>query len=180
MNGYQAYDYGQALTFCIAIAVGAVICVIYDLFRILRAAHRFSYVNVFIQDVLWFLTAAILTCGLMLVRCSGVVRIYALVGETVGFVACRVTLSRVLMKASKSVIKAIKRALRAVKHKVGPPIMRIELFFEKKFVLLTEKTSFGVKKHLKHGGRIVYNHIKFGKCGLHSKRRRNHENSRTD
>ncbi len=157
MNEIQVDINGQIVTFWIAAAVGAALCLIYDLFRIMRYTRRPSKWSAFWQDVAWWCSCAVLTYLLMLVRCKGAVRIFALIGEGVGFVAFRISLSRLLLGAAKPIIRVCTRFAKWVKRKVLEPfcglmgrVLKISLSFFEKFAKF-------LKKHLKRLTTLLYN-----------------------
>lgn len=157
MNEIQVDLAGQIATFWIAAALGAALCLLYDLFRILRYAHRPRKAAAFVQDVLWWCVCAVLTYGLLLVRCKGVVRFYALAGEVLGFAAFRATLSRAVLAAAKPVVRVCRGAFRWLRRCVAAPCCR--------FVKNAAKTAAQrlkiflkiLKKHLKRLLRLLYN-----------------------
>lgn len=95
--------------------MGAVLCLLYDVFRILRMAFSPGKISAFIQDVLWFAIAAVATYMMCLARCRGEVRSYIVIGEVVGFVLFRLTVSRLLILAARPVIRTAKRLIRKLK-----------------------------------------------------------------
>lgn len=157
MSEIQVDIGGQIVTFWIAAALGAVLCLIYDLFRILRYAHRPSKWSAFRQDIVWWCICAVLTYGLMLVRCKGVVRIFALLGEGLGFAAFRFTVSRLLLAAAKPVVRGVNAVVRFVKRKVLAPIGVLLLRVSEKVGTIFKKFANFLKKHLKRLTRLLYN-----------------------
>ncbi len=150
MNGYQVDLNGQYHTILISIAVGAALCLIYDVFRVFRLTHRPSYASVFIQDVLYCVICAIITYGLLLVRASGALRVYPLVGEVVGFLICRFTLSRVIMIISRKAVLVIRRIALAVDRAIFAPTRRLGAYVVTNICTFTKKLYQLLKKHLKH------------------------------
>lgn len=157
MNEIQVDIGGQIVTFWIAAGLGAVLCLIYDLFRIARYGHRPSKWSAFLQDIAWWLICAVLTYGLLLVRCKGVVRIYALLGEGLGFVAFRLTASRLLLAAAKPVVRAVKAVVNFIKRKVLAPVGALLRRLAEKAVGFFKKFTNFLKKHLKRLLRLLYN-----------------------
>ena len=157
MNEIQVDIGGQIVTFWIAAALGAALCLVYDLFRIVRYGHRPSKWSAFFQDIAWWLICAVLTYGMMLVRCKGVVRIYALLGEGLGFVAFRLTASRLLLAVAKPVVRAVKAASAFVKRKVLAPLGALLRRITEKAVGFFKKFQKFLKNHLKRLLRLLYN-----------------------
>lgn len=173
MSGYQVDFSGQLETVFISVAVGAALCILYDMFRILRLTHRWSYAAVFWQDIFYCFLCAVITYGLLLVRSSGVVRVYPLIGEVIGFIICRFTLSRAVMKAASVVISAVQHILSAVNRVIFAPIYRVLRSVAEFFYNFVKKLIYLLKKHLKHTFQIVYNQVKLQRSA--KKRRNEHE-----
>jgi len=159
MNGYQVDAYGQFITAVISAAAGVGLCLLYDLLRLLRYARRPTVLQVFVQDVLWWLVATVVTGVVLLVRCSGTVRFFALLGLCVGFLCCRFTLSLVLMKAGKRIIDVIKRLAKAVWSKILEPVFISVTTLLRKIAKIIKKFLTSVKNLLKDSALVVYNHF---------------------
>ena len=154
----------QMLTFLFSIIIGIVICLWYDFFRIIRLCRRFGQLAIFIQDILFWVVSALLTFFLLMARCDGVPRFYVFFGEAAGFIVCRLTLSRVLMKISGAVVKVIKRFLRFLGAKLCHPLRRmlnrwgIKISINMKSLIDKLLNSVNnVKKGLKHRAAVLYN-----------------------
>lgn len=155
---------GQTITFLLALAVGAALCLLYDVFRILRIGFRPGTVAIFVQDILYWLLCAMVTFCLLIVRCSGEIRGYALLGELLGWIICHLTLSVVIV----GVADGIFRFLRWLKRLILRPVRAFSRFFRKhlrhfrKFLWkLIKNTAKGVKKLLKRIYCLVYNCLKY-------------------
>ncbi len=159
MTGYQVDAYGQFITAVISAAAGVGLCLLYDLLRLLRYARHHTTLQVFVQDVLWWLVATVVTGMVLLVRCSGTVRFFALLGLVVGFLSCRFTLSIVLMKLGKKVIDAVKALLKAVWRTVFEPFFRWVKAVWDKFSEIIKNFIKSVKNLLKDSMLVVYNHF---------------------
>ncbi len=167
MSDYQLDLDAQYYTTLISLVVGAVLCIAYDLLRILRKLRRWSYAAVFVQDVAYCLFAAAVTYIMLLVRCSGVVRFYPLLGELCGFFICRFTLSRLIIIIADVIIAAARRVFSAIDRAVFAPMGRLFSRIFKKILVFVEKITYLLKKHLKDTALMVYNHVKLhrgGKC----------------
>ena len=157
MNGYQVDAYGQFTTAVISAAAGGFLCLLYDLLRLLRYAHRPTVFQTFVQDVLWWLAATLVAGGLLLTRCSGTLRSFALIGLLVGFLAVRFTLSLVLMKAGKKVIDLIKGVTGWVWNKIFSPILNKAVAVFNKMAEFIKNFLKSVKNLLKDSTHVVYN-----------------------
>ena len=149
---------GQTVSFAAAFLVGAALCLVYDLFRILRQAFRPSALSAFVQDIIYWLLVALVTFGLLLVRCSGVIRGYAVLGEVLGFVACRNSISVLIMKVSGAVIGFFRRINRFLSRHIVRPISKKTGDFSAFLKKNREKAENNFKKGLKRGLKLLYNH----------------------
>ncbi len=87
----------QALTFLMSLALGGVICLIYDVFRSVRIAAEHNAVKVFFEDIFFWLIAAFVTFMFLMGRTGGGIRGYVLFGALLGFFVIRLTLSRLFV-----------------------------------------------------------------------------------
>lgn len=148
------------MTFCAAFVLGAALCLLYDVFRVFRVASAPTNAAAFVQDVVFFVVGAFATYCLLLARCDGIVRGYALIGEILGFVAFRVTVSRLIMGVAKPIVKTIKKAAAWIKKKILHPIEDKIKKITKKIVLLLLNIQKKIKNLLKLLAKRVYNHRK--------------------
>lgn len=138
---------GQLVIFGGSLLLGAVLCTVYDLFRAFRKRKNKNAVAVFFEDLLFSLIALMLTASYMLLTCKGEVRGYVLFGETVGFFACRLLLSRFIITFYTFILKAFALILTLICKPLGA-------FFtafgkcEEKIGKLFKKAPIFIKKHL--------------------------------
>ncbi|HIZ17317.1 MAG TPA: spore cortex biosynthesis protein YabQ [Firmicutes bacterium] len=154
----------QMLTFLFSFIMGIVICLWYDFFRIIRLCHRFRQLHIFIQDILFWAVSALLTFFLLMARYSGELRSYVFVAEITGFIICRLTLSRLIMKISGIIVKFAKRFIRFLGRKLYYPLRR---FFNRWRIKISINIKSAcdklinsvnnVKKGLKHRSAVLYN-----------------------
>lgn len=151
---------GQTLTFLLSMVMGMVLCVIFDVFRIIRIMIKPTVLSALWQDVLFWLIAAVLTYCLLLVQCSGEIRGFVLFGELIGFVLCRMTVSALLIRVASAVIKAIKICLSAIRRAIVIPIIeKVKLFGQQllKILKFFKKVSQNLKNHLNFKRKVKYN-----------------------
>ncbi len=101
----------QLFSFLIALISGVGFCVFYDLFRAYRRVFKCSTVSVFFQDLFFWLTASVTTFLLMLALCSGEIRAFICFGQLLGFIICRVTVSRYFLVAIVFILKMSRRLM---------------------------------------------------------------------
>ena len=154
----------ETVTFLAALVMGAVICAVFDLFRVARLTVRPTAVSSFWQDIAFWLIAALLTYLFLLVRCDGEIRGYVLLGQAFGFVLCRLTVSTVFIRVMAAVMGAVKRFQRAISRRLLKPLGKLLRRFCRFLVHLCKKTGkilkkgvFSLKKHLKFSHQTGYN-----------------------
>ncbi len=88
----------QTAYFLWSLLLGAVLAVAYDLVRAMRMLLRAGRVHVLISDVLFFVFCGVCTSLFALPFNKGDVRGFIIFGETVGFLAYRLTLGSIMGK----------------------------------------------------------------------------------
>ncbi len=88
----------QAISFLYSLIFGIGYCLFYDIFRAFRKHRRPSGLEVFFEDILYFLVIAFTTFLLMISLSDGEIRAYIIIGITLGFVICHLTVSRLFLK----------------------------------------------------------------------------------
>ena len=152
----------QSVTFLLSIALGGLLCLIYDVFRSIRKAKNFSAVIVFFQDVAFFAISAILTFVFLLATTAGVLRVYILIGILIGAVLMRLTFSRLFFLILTFVLKLVVKYLGAFREKfyrTGDRIFALLMKISKKTLNRAKKIPFLFKKGLKHKGKVVYTNL---------------------
>ena len=149
----------QSFTFCIALAVGVALCLVYDLFRVLRMAVRTSKAGVFVEDVLYWAVCGLVTLCLCIVRCTGEIRGFVLAGELLGWLICRVTLSRLIMRGALAVIGFFRKLLRGVYRALLRPVGRMFGRFVRFVAKTAGKLEKIVKKFLQRPLKLLYNQL---------------------
>lgn len=140
--------------------------VLYDVFRVCRIAVPTRRGIVFVQDMLFFLLCAIATFLFLLTSTDGVVRVFLMVGEALGWIIYYFTLGQLVMKVSKTIIAAIKAVLRFLLRYLLYPIWLliynlISLLMRpiRFFVQIMKKFLQRLKFRLKVERVILYNHL---------------------
>ncbi len=94
----------------------------YDVFRILRQVLRPGAVRVFWQDILFFITAALMTFLFALAITDGVLRLYLFAGLVAGFFAYRYTVGRAAVRLVTAAIGWLSRLGRRLHAAIAVPI----------------------------------------------------------
>ncbi len=134
----ELYLAQQAKIFLIAVVTGAVISLIYDVFRIIRIALPCNSATVVIEDILFCFIAMCISISFFAVNNSGQIRGYLIFGMVLGAVLCHMSAGSLIIKISKIIISIIKRILLFI----ATPfkfIFKVICKFSKKFILFLKK-----------------------------------------
>ncbi len=149
----------QVLSFLISLLFGVGFGVYYSLFKAIRRSFYHTAWAVFLEDIIFFFTAAVLTFLLMLVLSCGEIRFFILLGIFLGFCIFYFTLAErlslvfaILIKAVYRVVKAIFAFFGRVLRFIGATATKIGRFCKEK----SKKCYKYLKKPLKEQGEIVY------------------------
>ena len=85
--------YSQSKLFCIFFLLGLLLNIIFDLFRGLRKAIKFSNALVLIQDVLFLLISGFLFFKTLLIFSNGEIRLYMIIAMLLGIAIYSLTIS---------------------------------------------------------------------------------------
>lgn len=154
----------QTFLFLESCLLGAVLGVIYDIFRILRISFKNGSFLIFLEDALFFFICAILTFCFMLTTNDGQVRFFILLGEGIGFILYHCTIGVLVMKISKLIIRFIGRLFSLLYKILLAPFVRLFRFLFRKCSPLFKKISGNCKKikkkakfNLKERRIVLYN-----------------------
>lgn len=139
----------QIVTFLLSMALGAVLCLFYDILRVLHMTSVNGFVEVIVSDLIFWLVAAMATYCFLLIRCLGQIRFYVLFGILVGFLAVHFTVSSVFMKIMRFVFNAISAVLGFIR--------KTALLIFSPIIRFLKKLSFKVKKFLQDKAGLLYN-----------------------
>ena len=152
----------QSVTFLLSIALGGLLCLIYDVFRSIRKTKNYSATAVFFQDITFFVISAILTFIFLLATTAGVLRAYIIIGVLIGAVLMRLTFSRIFFVVLTFVLKLVVKYLGAFReefYRTGDRIFALLMKISKKTLNRVKKITFLFKKGLKHKGKVVYTNL---------------------
>ena len=141
----------QLITFLLSLALGAVFCIIYDIFRFFHKKYSPPWIAVFLGDVLYFALAAAVTFCFFIMFSKGMIRVYVYFGELLGFILCRFSLSKlfwfiltgcdkVITAVSKATLKPLIRLLKRAKFKADKRIRKVANKLFAKKIKKVEKT----------------------------------------
>lgn len=121
---------GEAAGVAEAAALGILLGIYYDLFRILRRVFCFRYATIVFQDLFFFITSAIPIFFAVCWMCGGIVRIY-IVGLVLlsAFLYCS-TFGTLVVFMTSGLIKCIGRAMNYVYCRTLRPVaVRLKIIF---------------------------------------------------
>ena len=116
---------GQARLFLSMALVGAAIGLFYDAFRVIRKTARHSGFAVTLEDMIFWVAATGLTFYYMLHRNYGEVRLFTLIGVSVGILLYFVTVSRWVVLVLVAVVNYLKRVVVAAVGIIVAPLRLI-------------------------------------------------------
>ena len=108
-----------------SVILGAFLCAVYDVFRLLRLVRRQNAFVVFLCDFIFCVFSAVCLLVLFFNLSYGRVRFYALALAIAGFLVWRFTVSRLVMTLLMKLIKQIKKLLISIKMRVSVRLKRL-------------------------------------------------------
>ena len=157
----------QTVTFFLSILLGAGLCIIFDVFRVIRLLGVRQLVTIVIEDVAFFIICAVLTFLFMLIRSDGQVRWFILAGELIGAVFYNLTISGMVIFVIKKLIEAGYAVIIFANRKIISPILSLigRVFKKiapkgKKIARFSKKIPKKFKYSLKQVHQMMYNQHK--------------------
>lgn len=118
MTGVSEEILSQMRIFAQGAAAGAAMTALYDVIRIFRRIRRHGIVWLSMEDVLYWITFAIMEFALLYRVNSGIPRMYIFLGSAIGAAGYHFALGRYLVKAASRLIRSVKKRLKKA-HKEG-------------------------------------------------------------
>ncbi len=140
----------QAMTFLMSVGVGAVFCLMYDFVRALHKLSINGFIEVLVCDLLFWGIAAFFTFCFLVIRCNGSVRGFVLVGELIGAVVTRFTLSRLFLPFLIKLFTVISKVFSFFGRGIGKVFKTLEK--------IIKKLLLKAKKVLQHKAILLYNY----------------------
>lgn len=123
----------QLLVFLISISLGFLFSIIFDLFKFLRMVKKWNDISIFFQDIFFFFICGIITFCFFILYTKGSIRSYVYIGEIIGFVICKFTISKFIIKMFKffidigvKIIKFLEKPIRHFKYKLNKIIEKLK------------------------------------------------------
>ena len=140
----------QAYLFLVFSLTGVVIGILFDFFRILRRSIKTSNIVTYIQDILFWILAGIIVLHSIWYFNNGELRIYVLLGISIGVLLYMTTLSNIVIKVFTTITTFIISILKV-------PFKVINLFIKKIITVLLATFNKIIKKFKIKKGNFVNN-----------------------
>ncbi|HEY5587071.1 MAG TPA: spore cortex biosynthesis protein YabQ [Ruminiclostridium sp.] len=163
---------GQVYIFLYAILGGAIVAFLYDILRIKRRAIKTSIIIVSLEDIIYWLVAAVLLFITVYKINSGEMRGYIFIGNVIGVILYEELLSKVIIESSVMVINIIKKTLLFVWRILSYPfklifkILAVPIFFIFNLIFKLVKLFFKLAKMIFRKTKSIS-----GKAGRFTKKR---------
>lgn len=145
----------QLFSFAMALLMGVIFCLFYDILRAFRKAKKISDIEVFMQDVIYFLIIAIFTFIVFVPLSNGEIRGYLLIAIAIGFVVCFFTISRLSLKIFTCVFiqyRSLAEKFINVINRFLDKLWAFIINITSKLLVLVSNIEKILKKHLKKTG----------------------------
>lgn len=103
--------YRQLLSLVLFIATGMVIGILFDIFRVLRKCFKTADFITYVQDILFWIFAGIITLFSIFQFNQGEIRVYIFLGIFIGILVYMITISKFIVKYSVILVKTIKKII---------------------------------------------------------------------
>ena len=94
---WEISNSGQVFSFLLAVVLGGIFCLFFDMFRSFRKSFEHSILAVFAEDIFYFAVITPITFCFLLATTNGELRFYVFFAMLLGFIITRFTVSRVFM-----------------------------------------------------------------------------------
>lgn len=149
----------QVVTLAFSLCLGGISCALYDVLRASRKAGFNSFITVLITDIIFWIVSAFITFIFLMARTYGEIRAYVFMGELIGFVLYRFTLSRLIFPLFKIFFEGIQKVrvyfntvLKILYYKTESTILKFYSFVAKNF----KRVIKSIKKLLKSRRNVLY------------------------
>lgn len=154
----------QTAVFLQSLALGFVLGLFYDVFRIFRLAIHHSSAILFLEDIFYFAVCAVVTFLFSLSAVNGHVRVFLVIGELLGATVYYFSAGVLVMRVSKLIIRFFKGLFRLVYRIFFRPFVRLFVWLRHKIGAFSRRIDAKAKKvrakakyGLKQRGVLVYN-----------------------
>lgn len=124
----------QAYLFVMFILNGILVGILFDIFRILRKSFKTPDLITYLEDIIFWIIAGLLTLYSIFKFNNGEIRIYIFVAIIVGVLMYMMTLSKYFIKLNVFIISTIKKVIGTVISTVLYPFKVLFRFLKKIFI----------------------------------------------
>ena len=109
-------------TFLLACALGVLLSIFYDVFRVLRLVAQWQTLQIFFQDIIYFTVCGFFTFTFALATNCGNVRFYIVAGEIIGWCVYHLTFGGFIMRVLIRTVSFLRGILKKGKIKFVAPL----------------------------------------------------------
>ncbi len=131
----------QIQIFLYSCILGIILGLIYDCFKILRLITNLNKKYLIFLDIIFMSISAIITFIFLLALNFGQIRLHLILGELLGFITYKLTLSKLIISLSKIIINFITTIANFIKQKLLKPFAALILKI-KSFILSFIQKNF--------------------------------------
>ncbi len=150
-------------SFLVSLLAGAVLSLIYDIFRILHHIQPEQRWLIAAEDVCYLMIFSKITMELALWADRGRLRVYILLGEALGWIICHFSLSQLFFKVGCRILWLLIKIISVVLLPIRGILsltQRLICFTAKKTVKIFKNIAVPIKFSLKQRVILLYNQIK--------------------
>ena len=103
--------YSQLLSLSLFIITGIVIGILFDIFRVLRKCFKTADFITYLQDIVFWFLAGMITLFSIFKFNQGEIRIYVFLGIFIGILLYAITLSKIVVKFLASILQTMKKLI---------------------------------------------------------------------
>ncbi len=108
----------QIAVFLGSLVAGAILSLFYDVFRVFDALLVYNFKRIFLEDVCYLILCAIATFTYILITSMGELRGYILIGELIGWTACRISIGQLSYKFALTIARFVQKMFMKLQNKI--------------------------------------------------------------
>ena len=143
---WEISSFSQVSASFFAFLLGAGLSLFYDIIRSLRKIGFKSFLIVFLGDILFSFLSAVITFMFLLIFTNGATRAFVLFFEAIGFIACRVTISKVFLKFLMLIFLILKKVFTFISLSLLRFSEKTQEFFSKMYLFIKKTLKKRPKK----------------------------------
>ena len=131
----------QVETVILSFLAGGFFGFVFDTFKAFRSFFSLKSLGVFMCDILFFILISPMEFCFFVSRCNGEIRGFVLAVQLIGFIVCRVTLSKIYLKLLLFLFFTLNKVIRLLNNQV----CKISSFARECFKKMTKKLKISQK-----------------------------------